>query len=208
MSANRDPLNRTSGPQIVRFFDICFKQGVLDAYNYGDKYGAKEFLNNHMAAWDFGVLGEPDDYDWEMWRFTLYRWARRNHLTSFAENYIFRISKKNYLWYLLPFCMRFYMLGIQEWLDYPQPMAIERFKQEKKVHWAPQENPSMRKITKNDFISYMQEFTYDYRRSQDNFEPDKRPMSVVTMDGYCQAIHDLTRKYDRGRKIKIKEEDV
>ncbi len=204
---SRDPLNRTSAPQIVRFFDVCFKQGVIDACNFSDNYGAKEFLDKHKAAWDFGVLGEPDDFDWEMWRFTLYRWARRNHLTMFAQNYIYVISRKNHLWYLLPFCMRFYLLGIQEWLEYPQPLAIESFKQEKKIHWAPQPNRSLRKISKSDFISYMQEFTYEYKRSINPEDESTRVMSPVTMDGYCQAIHDLTRPYETGRKIDFKEED-
>lgn len=197
-----DPLNRTSAPQIVRFFDICFKQGVLDAYNFSDNYEAKVFLDKHKESFDFGVLGEPDDYDWEMWRFTLYRWARHNHLTQFSENYVYRIVRKNYLWYLLPFCMRFYLMGIEEWLDYPNPAAIERFKQTARVHWAPQKNKSLQRITVNDFISYMQEFVYAYRRHPE----EKRDMNVGVMDGYCQAIHDLTRKYDSGRKIRIQEE--
>ena len=60
------PLNRTTAPQVVRFFDVCFKQGVIDAYNYHDNYGARDFLQRFKESWDFGVLGEPEDFDWEI----------------------------------------------------------------------------------------------------------------------------------------------
>ena len=199
-SAN--PLNRTSAPQIIRFFDICFKQGVIDACNFTDDYGAKEFVEKHKAAWDFGVLGEPDDFDWEMWRFTLYRWARHNHMTQFAANYIYKIIKKNYLWCLLPFCMRFYLRGIEEWIQYPNEADLERFKHEGRVHWAPQQNSSLRKMTKSDIHSYMLQFAYEYRRTPE----EGRVMSLNTMDGYCQAIYTLNQKYVKISKIRIPED--
>lgn len=123
-------------------------------------------------------------------------------MTKFSENYVYCIVRKNYLWYLLPFCMRFYLMGIEEWLEYPNPVAIERFKLNSRSHWAPQKNLSLQRITVNDFISYMQEFVYAYRRVPE----DKKTMNAGIMDGYCQAIHDLTRRYETGRNIRIQEE--
>ncbi len=198
----RTPLNRSTAPTIIRFFDLCFKHGVIDAYVFADDYGAREFVQKHKEAWDFGVLGEPDDFDWEMWRFTLYRWGRMNHFMKLAENYIYRITKKNYLWYILPFCMRFYLMGIEEWIEYPDPSKIEIFKNENKVHWKPVP-PHLRKITTNDFISYMQEFAYEFRRSPLS-QGEDRIMVTRTMDGYIQAIHDMTRKYGV-KTIRIKD---
>lgn len=197
-----DPLNRTTAPQILRFFDICFKQGVIDAYNFSNDYDAREFVEKHKPAWDFGVLGEPDDFDWEMWRFTLYRWARNNRLTPFAENYLYRIVKKNYLWCLLPYCMQFYLMGIEEWLAYPNPGQMERFLHEGKIHWAPQQNPSLQKMTKADFRFYMQEFARQYRRLPE----EQQPVHHRTMDGYCRAIYDLNHKYVPLSKIRIPKE--
>lgn len=193
-----DPLNRTTAPMVLRFFDICFKQGVLDAHNFSDDYGAREFLTARKEDWRFGVLGEPDDFDWEMFRFTLYRWARQNHMTKFGEGYIYRILKKNYLWCLLPYCMRFYLMGIEEWLTYPNPSGLELFKHEGKVHWAP--NPDVpRKITKDDFRYYMQDFAYQYRRLPE----EQMPIASKTMDEYNRAIYDLTHKYVKESKVRI-----
>ena len=195
---SRDPLNRTTAPVIVRFFDLCFKQGVLDACELGDDYGAKEFVEKHKEAWDFGVLGEPDDFDWEMWRFTLYRWGRRAQgFKMFSDSYIYAVVKKDHLWYLLPYCMRFYLMGIEEWLEYPNPTGIQVFKSESRVHWKPVQR-NARKMTVNDFIFYMQQFAYEFRR----VPMEKREMSAVSMDGFCEAIFALTRKYKIRRTIR------
>jgi hypothetical protein len=199
----RSPLNRSSAPNVIRFFDICFKQGVVDAYNFSDDYSARDFVEKHKAAWDFGVLGEPDDYDWEMWRFTLYRWARRHRLVSFSRDFIYRIVKKNPLWYFLPYCMYFYLMGIKEWLEYPNPVPLEVFKSENRVHWAPVLNYP-RKITTDDYISMMQECCLEYRRSPISAQ-ENPPMLAGTLDAYCQAIHDLTRKYATGKKLRIQD---
>jgi hypothetical protein len=186
-----DPLNRTTAKHALRFFDVCFKRGVLDACEYGDDFGAREFVEKHSRAWDFGVLGEPDDFDWRMWRFILYRWARQaNGLGKFAESYIYQVTKKNYLWYLLPYCMRFYMMGIKEWMDYPNRSGIERFKMTTAVHWNP-EASKIRRMSRSDYIWQMQEFAYQFRRATEATEY----LSQEAMDDYCKAIHKLTKSY-------------
>lgn len=193
------PLNRTNAPMIVRFFDICFKQGVLDACDLGDDYGVREFIEEHRNSFTFGILGQPDDYDWQMFRFTLYRWARSAKMTGLAENYIYEIRKKNYLWCFLLYCLRFYILGMEEWLKYPNQVAIQMFKKERKIHWDPSIEP--KKFSVFDVISYMHEFAADYRRIPE----DERPVGSFTMDDYCSAIYDLTRKYVTGKTRKKKD---
>lgn len=197
------PLNRKTAPSVIRFFDVCFKQGVLDAFNYRDDYGARDFVEKHTEAWDYGVLGEPDDFDWEMWRFTLYRWARGAGMKTFASDHLYQIVRKDYLWYILPFCMRFYLMGIREWIEHPSPVKLQLFKQEIKVHWKPTPD-GQRKISTDDFISYMQQFTYEYRRSEIS-KRERPPINAKAMDAYCMAMHVLTRKYDTKQRIRIKD---
>lgn len=189
-----DPLNRTNAPHIIRLFDACFKQGVIDSCNAADDYSVREFLENHYCKWTFGRVDEPDDYDWRSFRFVLYRWARDYNLTSLAENYIIMIRKPNYLWCLLPYCMWFYMMGIREWLDYPNPQNIGVFKMELRVHW----NPHIRtkKMTRMDFISYMHEASFMYKK----FDDENKLVCDSTMDSFCQAVYDLTRDYVTGKR--------
>lgn len=187
----RDPLNRTSAPMIVRFFDVCFKQGVIDACKTDDSFEVGRFIEGHRYDGAFGILGSEYEYecDWEMFRFTLYKWARNAGLRSFAENYLLMIRKKNYLWCLLPYCMQFYLLGASEWLDYPNEMQVERFKMEKKKHWSP--NSPVKAFTLPDYMSYLHEFAYIYRKLPE----DRKQVSTAMMEGFCQAIYALTRKY-------------
>ena len=188
---SEDVLNRTSAPQILRFFDVCFKQGVIDAGNYGDDLSVREFLESHREDWTFGALGEEEGCDWKWYRFILYRWARASHQANFAEDYIYQIKRVNYLWCFLPFCMRFYLMGLEEWLAYPVYSSLDRFKLEMRRHWNP--NLPVKKITPMDTISYMHEFAHQYRNAPEG----AKLLSPFTMDGFCQAVYNLTRAFTR-----------
>lgn len=185
----RDPLNRSTAPMVVRLFDACFKQGVIDACNLGDDYSVREFIDEHKESFTFGVLGDDERYDWQLYRFTLYRWARMYKLTTLAENYILFIKSRNYMWALLPFCLQFYIMGAEEWLAYPNPSRISLFKANLKVHW--DINYPIKKFTLPDYVSYMHEIAHAYQKVPE----ESRQIGPSTMDGYCQALYNLTRKY-------------
>ena len=197
------PLNRRSAPQILRLCALCFKQGVLHAYELGDDYTAKEFLEQHKENWTYGVLGEPDDFDWKMWRFSLYRWCRYADLSNFAETYLYTVKTYNYLYCPIVMSMRFYLKGIEEWLDYPNPVQIERFKQESKVHWKPMPGAA-RKIIRQDLLADMQEIAYEYRRLPE----DVRHLGEHVMTDFCAAMFDLTSKYVLKKKIRIDDTQI
>ena len=182
-------LNRTSAPAILRFYDVCFKSGVIDAYEYGDDLAVKEFLDKKTEDWTFGTLGKYADMDWQAFRYTLYWWSRKKRMTSFAEKYIFKLTTKNYTWCFLVYCMRFYLLGIQEWLSYPSPVGLEIFKATPKIHW--DKNSEIKKFTKGDYFSHMHDIAYDFSR----IDEESRPISSNMMDGFCEALFDLTRGY-------------
>lgn len=194
-------LDRNIAPSIIKLFDLCFRQGVLDAYEFHDDYEAKDFVARHKEAWDFAVLGKPEPYLWDEWRFTLFHWARMNGMNKLAVEHIYQITKKNPQWYLLPHCMCFYLKGIEEWLEFPDPTRIEIFKKGKFVHWKKMP-PGLQKMDKNDIISSMHEFVFDFRR----LPREERPFSVMTFDGYARAMHTLTRAYSKKKaRIEIPE---
>lgn len=181
-------LNRASAKNTIRFFYTCFKRGVIDAHALGDDLEAKEFLREKRDSWGYGILGKSGDYDWKMFRFELYWWARAARMAGLAENYIFRVRSISYAWCIFPFCMRFYLLGIEEWLNYPNGLMIERFKDQKGVHWDPNSNPY--KMTRIDIISYLHTFEYEYRRLPE--EQKKIPESIMV--AFIQALYDMSRK--------------
>lgn len=185
----RDPLNRANGPAIIRLYDACFKRGVIDACEANDDYAVREFISKHKFKWTFGTIKEPDGVDWRSFRFILYRIARETGLMGLSENYIAMIRKTNYLWCLLPYCMWFYLMGAQEWLAYPSVPQIEIFKSHKRVHWDP--NCPVKKFTRMDYISYMHEASFEYRK----FDDENKPVTDTLMDSYCNAVFDITKSY-------------
>ena len=188
-------LNRSTADQILRFFDVCFKQGVIDACEFGDDWAVKDFYEKHIEDWDFGVLGEADDMDWELFRVKLYHWGRERGYRKFLIEYVYQIHRKNYAWYFFVFCMRFYLLGIGEWLEYPNSTRIEQFKNFPNKHWV--DKPSaLAKISKTDKIVTMQDEMFKYCAVP---EEDRR-LSVDIMDSFCRAIHDLTRPLIKSAK--------
>ena len=188
----RSPLNRTTAPQVVRLFDYCFRQGVFDACDYGDDIAVQEWLDARLADGQYGLLSEYDEiYDWKRWRLTLYRWCRLGKLGSIGESYVDIIHryKQTAMFALLPISMRFYLMGIQEWLAYPNPNNMALFKQTKKIHWKPVPT-HLKKIRTSDFISYIQEFIYE--RAQKHFESD---LTSSRYDSFATAMWRCTQKY-------------
>lgn len=185
-------LTRTTAPRAVRFMYLCFQRGVLDAYAAGSDLDTEEFYNDRMEDWGFATLTYPDYLDWKAFRSQLYWWAREHKMTVLAESYIFRIRTMNYTWCLLPYCMRFYLMGIREWLDYPNPARIEMFRQSTNAHWNP--NLTLKTMTRMDIISYLHTFEFDFRRAEDL----QLGVSETAMSTFISALYDLSRKYVTG----------
>lgn len=182
-------LNRKTAPAIIRFYDVCFKQGVLDAAAARDDYSVREFVLEHKPLFKFGTISEPTGHDWRSYRFVLYRWARENGMTPLAENFIIAIRKQNYVWSFLPYCLWFYIMGIEEWLEYPNAMAVGVFRASPRVHWNPAS--ANHQITKMDFISYMHMAAFAYKA----MDVDDKLVSDSSIDGFCSSIYDLSQRY-------------
>ena len=184
-------LTKTIAKQILRLFDHCFKQGVMDAADSSDDLMAREWLEARLNDGKFGRVIEPDaEYNWKRWRFTLYWWSRESKIGTLGENYIDYIRDMNSFHYaLLPVCMRFYLMGVQEWLDYPNPSKMVFFTGENNVHWAPV-GSNIRKISVTDFISYVQMFIFE--RVEKQYEGD---MPSSRYDSFAQALWTLTKRF-------------
>lgn len=214
----RSPLNRTTAPQVLNIFDYCFKQGVIDAYELGDDYTAKEWLEERKEDGGYGLLTDiGTEYDWRRWRFTLYRWCRNARLGTVGDTYIDQVRKVgNFLFCVLWISMRFYLMGIEEWLEYPNQTNIQVFKQTKKIHWKPV--PSHLKVMKkDDFISYIQAFVYERAKIHKKIKEDwpeevsagllSRDASDRAYDTFSQTMWILTRPSPTYADIRnIKEE--
>lgn len=182
-------LTRSTAPAAIRFMYLCFRRGVLDAYEHGNDLDTLEYYNGKVSDWSFGTLEHPEENDWRAFRSQMYWWAREFHMKGLAESYLFRIRNKNYTWCILPYCMRFYLMGVKEWLDYPNPGPIEIFKKTGKGHWNP--NSPVKGMTRMDIISYLHTFEFEFRRLEDGI----LGVSESSMSSFIHALYDLSRKY-------------
>lgn len=201
----RSPLNRTTAPQLIRLFDYCFKQGVIDACNYEDDYHVKEWYEEKLKSGSYGVLNEPDDdFDWRRWEFTLYRWCREGRMGSITDTYVSRIHcfRNSFLFAIAPITMRFYLEGIAEWLEYPNPTNTVYFMNTKKIHWKPMKS-YLKTIKTDDFISMVQQFVYERKDKQ--FEKD---LSWRHYDSFSIAVWRLVQKYPVYASSKKKSKDI
>lgn len=198
----KSPINRTTAPQIIRLLDLCFKQGVRDACEMEDDFTAKEWLEEKLADGGYGTLPEKDfEFDWRRWRYTLYRWCREYKLGSVSDVCIDRMDRyrNTMAFVLIPVSMRFYLMGVEEWLEYPNPNNMALFMQNKKTHWKPV-SPHLKVMTTSDILSLVQGFSYEIQdKGFEKFIPRSR------FDDFGRALWRCTQRYNvidygRGKK--------
>lgn len=196
-------LNRTTARQALRLFDYCFKMGVLDARDVEDDYLVQEWYNTHRPEWSYGLLSAPDAvFTWQRWRHTLYRWCRNTGLRTLGETYIdmMRRRAQSCLFAIIPLTMRFYLMGVEEWLAYPNRANAEVFKMNLYVHWKPMRPASLKLIRTDDYIAYLQDWSYEFRDLPLNVQ--KNLCKDTFFDSFTQAIWQLTRTLTTYGKIR------
>ena len=162
--------------QTIRLFDYCFRQGVFDACEMEDDYAVQEFYDKMMETGGYGLLLEPNDgFNWRRWQHTLYHFCRMGRIGSMTDSYVNLIHryKNTFVFSLIPMTMRFYLEGIKEWLDYPNPNAMQLFKQTKKQHWTPNLPSHVRTLKTQDYIFILQGFVYE--RKEKHYPEDSVP---------------------------------
>lgn len=188
---NKMLLNRENARQVLRLFDYCFKQGVIDAMEYDDNYTAEEFVDEVKENLFYGLLGEFGmQTDWKHWRMILYRFCRMANLPRVGA-YVDAVRKLDFQFCVIPMAMRFYAMGVEEWVEFPSPTNMAIFKVTPYIHWKPMKS-HMRHMKVDDFISYVQEFCFERRYVAE--EARKKDAKDFHYEGFCQALWQLTRK--------------
>lgn len=195
--------DRSSARQIVRLLDYCFKMGVAEACYLEDDYAVRDWYEEHILYWSFGSLIEPEiPYDWSRWRYTLFRWSRLISLRLLGETYIDMIRKSDggFHYVLLPISMRFYLMGVAEWLVYPNRQKLEAFLQVPYIHWKPMKPSHLQTIRVDDIISYIQEFIYELEKKPE--EAQKRICKVSYANSFVQYLWQYTRRLPTRAEIR------
>lgn len=186
-------IDRKIAQQVLRLFDHCFKQGVLDACDFEDNMAARQWVEDRLSDGSFGLLSEVNTkFDWKRWRFVIERWCRDGNIGTLGTVYLDRVRyRSSYVYAIIPLSMRFYILGVEEWLEYPNNLRIEPFLSEPRIHWKPVDR-HLRKITEQDMLSLIQQFIYE---RQDKGYPND--MTSSRYDSFALAMWTMTRKFSK-----------
>lgn len=197
----KSPITRTSAPEIIRLLDYCYKRGVVDAYEVEDDLAVRDWYDDMLHSGRYGLVGFPDEEcDWRRWRFFLLRWCRENRLSSLGFNYIDGIRKVTGFWYvIIPMTMRFYLLGVAEWLEYPNELGLALFKSKIRQRWSNKVPSQMKLMRNSDYLSLIQEFIYEFRQHPMKEMADRKFPSR-SLDNFEYAMWQMTRpKYVKVR---------
>lgn len=205
--------NKKVAVQLVRLCDYCFKMGVIEACELEDDYAAKEWMDTKLEDESFGLLSDIGvDYDWRRWRFALFRWSRNANLTFVGENFIDMIRTKTQFYFVaLPIMMRFYLMGIGEWLDYPNRSHLTIFKKSPRAHWKPVAK-HLKEMRVDDFISYIQEFVYQHeaketvKKAESNYFASSP--TIRQYQSFSMAMWQMTRRFPEYEEYRDNESET
>lgn len=146
--------------QTFSLFDYAFREGVFDAATFGDNVVCEEFLKKYKQKPVFALLNTPREISWTEWRFVIGRWAALRHLGALTSKFL---TRRGYTWFiraLYRVVQDFYFRGIEEWLQYSNPLSLEVFRGRVRVHWVPTNRTRFKTIRPDEFIAMAQEFAY------------------------------------------------
>lgn len=204
-------ITRRTAPEIIRLLDFCYKKGVIDACETEDDYAVQEWYDGVFQNGKYGLLTHiGEDFDWKKWRFFLLRWCRENRLSSLGYDYIDTIRQVNgFSYVLLPMAMRFYLMGVGEWLQYPNEHALELFRRTARRRWLNTLPKHMMNMKTDDYISLIQEFVYEFRKHP---MPEMSKLSKNALSDFEIAMWQCTRRkhsiYGKIRNNTREEEDI
>lgn len=198
-------LNRKNSKKLLSLLDFVYKQGVLDAYEIDDEDACRDFIATHKANITFGLLEIGDDVmSWKEWRWVLTTWCRQARLYTVSKEYLDHITGKNYLWAVLPVAFDFYLKGIEEWLNYPNPMDIEVFRAKPRKRWDMTNAKATKNISFEELVNEVQRLCFERGRDERNIEGC---LKRSCYDAFAQTIWTLTRVLPKGVIIN-KRDDV
>ena len=160
------PITKKNGTDLLRLMDYCFKRGVVDACEVGDNYAVQTWYDEMLHSGRYGLVSFPDEeFDWRRWRFIIHKWAREQRFPYSCTDYIDGIRKAQGMGFVIvPMTMRFYLMGVGEWLEYPNDLAILMFKAKKFVRWSNKVPSHMKNMKNEDMILLIQEFSYEFKQ--------------------------------------------
>ena len=135
---NNNTLNFRTAAALIELFDVCYKQGVVHAFQVDDDNEAKMFIEESrkpeyyatLCSTDiFGRIKSGTTFNFKQWRHNLSFWAQNAAKRALIEWYLDRtITTHTYAGVAYELCMDFYLQGIYHYTLHPMTQgALDRF---------------------------------------------------------------------------------
>lgn len=128
---NKRSLTRRDALRITRFLMACYHEGVCDAWKANDDTYCHQYMSRQKRELSYGILDTPA-MNANTYLFTLLLYCRSYRMPDFGRGVIMNMTRNSPL---LDLCERFYVQGINDYVDNPDYLHMDEFKDEPNSLW-------------------------------------------------------------------------
>lgn len=176
---------------LTHLFHRVYKQGILDAIDQNDLFKCKEFVSEMRQTCTFGFLDTPK-MDWREWRFHLIRLGMDTPYGPSCTQYLsLALNYTGYPAVVFPIAMDFYLEGVKDFCQYPNPAILQDFLKRKFPKWGkPRRLKRVR--TSIDIVLEAQAYCFE-RANLDKHENGGTKHNGLTRSAYVNFSNDIWR---------------
>lgn len=118
----RNLINKSNLRRVLILFDYFYKMGVIDAMSKTDQWQARDFVSRMRESKAYGTIDRDYSMGWKQW-LTLVRYeCTLKKWNSLRDLLMCITSSKGYVATILPLTMAYYLKGIEDYWDHPNPV--------------------------------------------------------------------------------------
>lgn len=118
----RNLINKSNLKRVLILLDRFYKMGVIDAMEKTDQWQARDFVSRMRESGTYGTIDRDYSMGWKQWLVFLKcectiqkMWTQRALLQTITSN-------SGYMFTIVPMTMAFYLKGIEDYWDNPNPV--------------------------------------------------------------------------------------
>jgi hypothetical protein len=198
---NNNIVNFQTANALIELFDICYKKGVIHAFQIDDENEARYFIENNRKPEHFATLCNTDifgrmvtgnDYTLRQWRHELSFWAQKAQKRLLIEWYLDKsISTHNYSGVAYSLCMDFYLQGIYHFVRNPLSRGgLETFTRNRNVVLEEFDTVNKRKKVrkKDDWMRDIQMLCYERARMEKERPEGEKCIKTTAYENFARIF--------------------
>lgn len=118
----RNLINKRNLRKVFILFDHFYKMGVIDAMEKTDQWQARDFISRMRESGLYGTIEKDYSMGWKQWlALVRYECSLKNWL-SVRDLLACITSSRGYVATILPLTMAYYLKGVEDYWNNPNPV--------------------------------------------------------------------------------------